>query len=152
MPDAPDQATSDHGWDVGDEKVRLRQIVGRLRATGTRVSLFMDPEPGAMAGAAATGAERIELYTGPYALAYGTPDGEILLKRHVDAAAAAAAQGLGVNAGHDLNLDNLPGFRRAVPNLLEVSIGHAITADALEIGFPAAVEAYLRALGRAPFA
>ncbi|HEX6143859.1 MAG TPA: pyridoxine 5'-phosphate synthase [Geminicoccaceae bacterium] len=152
VPDAPDQATSDHGWDVAVEKARLRRIVERLRAAGSRVSLFMDPEPGAMAGAAATGAERIELYTGPYAFAFGAGEGEGLLERYVRAAGAADAAGLGINAGHDLNLDNLPPFRRAIPKLAEVSIGHAITADALKIGFPAAVEAYLRALGRAPFA
>ncbi|MDX1539804.1 MAG: pyridoxine 5'-phosphate synthase [Geminicoccaceae bacterium] len=152
VPDAPDQATSDHGWDVAAEKGRLRKIVERLGQAGARTSLFMDPEPGAMAGAAAVGADRIELYTGPYAFAFGSADGEVLLRRYAEAAEAAGAAGLGVNAGHDLNLDNLPAFRRAVPHLLEVSIGHAITADALKLGFPAAVEAYLRALGRAPFA
>lgn len=152
VPDAPGQATSDHGWDVAGEGARLGRIVERLKGDGARVSLFMDPEAGAMAGAAATGADRIELYTGPYAFAFGTDEGEVLLRSYIDAAGAAAATGLGVNAGHDLNLDNLPPFRRAIPNLTEVSIGHAITADALKIGFPAAVEAYLRALGRAPFA
>ena len=101
-----------------------------------------------MAKAAGAGADRVELYTGPYAAAFeiGINEAVILLKRYADAADAAHAAGLGINAGHDLSLDNLPSFRRALPMLAEVSIGHAITADALRIGFPAAVEAYLRAL------
>lgn len=152
VPDAPEQATSDHGWDVAGEMGRLRRVSERLKKDGARVSLFMDPEPAAMASAATAGADRIELYTGPYAFAFGTEDGSVLLGRYADAAEAAGAAGLGVNAGHDLNLDNLEAFRAAIPALAEVSIGHAITADALRLGFPAAVEAYLRALGRAPFA
>jgi pyridoxine 5-phosphate synthase len=148
VPDAPEQSTSDHGWGLEKERGRLRQVVRELKAGGARVSLFMDPEPGLMAAAAATGADRVELYTGPYAFAYGTADGEILLKRYAEAASAARAAGLGINAGHDLNLDNLATFARAIPDLAEVSIGHAITADALRLGFPAAVEAYLAALGR----
>jgi pyridoxine 5-phosphate synthase len=152
VPDAPEQATSDHGWDVAGDMGRLRRVIGRLKNGGSRVSLFMDPEPATMADAATAGADRIELYTGPYAFAFGTEDGSLLLRRYADAAAAAGAAGLGVNAGHDLNLDNLAAFRKAIPQLAEVSIGHAITADALRLGFPAAVEAYLRALGRAPFA
>jgi pyridoxine 5-phosphate synthase len=108
----------------------------------------MDPDPGTIALAAMLGADRVELYTGPYAHAFASGQASALLGRYVDAALAAGAAGLGVNAGHDLNLDNLPAFCHALPQLAEVSIGHAITADALRLGFPAAVEAYLRALRR----
>lgn len=146
VPDTPDQRTSDHGWDLIAQKSFLRDVIGDLKRSGARLCLFMDPEPGEMAKAAGAGADRVELYTGPYAEAFATDDAALMLQRYVDAAEAAAAAGLGVNAGHDLSLDNLPDFRRAVPMLAEVSIGHAITADALRIGFPAAVEAYLRAL------
>lgn len=148
VPDAPEQHTSDHGWEIKGSFGRLREIIREIKAAGARVSLFMDPEPGSMAEAATAGADRIELYTGPYAHVFGTPDGEILLGRYAEAALAAGQAGLGVNAGHDLSLDNLPPFCRAVPQLVEVSIGHAITADALRIGFPAAVSAYLRAIAR----
>jgi len=146
VPDAPDQRTSDHGWDLVGQKRLLREVITDLKSSGARVCLFMDPEPGEMAKAAGAGADRVELYTGPYAQAFETSDAALLLQRYAEAAAAAAAAGLGVNAGHDLSLDNLPAFRRALPMLAEVSIGHAITADALRIGFAAAVEAYLRAL------
>jgi len=152
VPDAPDQRTSDHGWDVPREAGRLTELIETLQAAGARVSLFMDPDPDAMAEAARVGADRIELYTGPYAHAFGTADGERLLQRYVEAARGAAGAGLGVNAGHDLNLDNLPAFCNAIPELAEVSIGHAITADALRLGFPAAVEAYLRAITHIPLA
>jgi len=146
VPDAPDQRTSDHGWDLVEQKSYLREIITELKGSGARVCLFMDPLPGDMAKAAGAGADRIELYTGPYAEAFETEDAALLLRRYAESAEAASAAGLGVNAGHDLNLDNLPDFRRALPDLAEVSIGHAITADALRIGFAAAVEAYLRAL------
>jgi pyridoxine 5-phosphate synthase len=148
VPDAPDQATSDHGWDLVQDGERLAPLIAELKSSGARVSLFMDAEPGAMARAAEIGADRIELYTGPYAHAFGSAEGADLLKQYAQAARAAAQAGLGVNAGHDLNLDNLPPFCNAIPELAEVSIGHAITADALRIGFPAAVEAYLRATMR----
>ena len=146
VPDAPDQRTSDHGWDLVGQKSFLRDVISELKASVARVCLFMDPEPGDMAKAAGAGADRVELYTGPYAEAFDTGDAALLLGRYAESAEAAADAGLGVNAGHDLSLDNLPSFRRALPMLAEVSIGHAITADALRIGFPAAVEAYLRAL------
>ena len=147
VPDAPDQRTSDHGWDL-KEPGRLRPLIREFKASGARVSLFMDPDPGTIATAATVGADRIELYTGPYAHAFAAGEAALLLKRYVQAAEAAVEAGLGVNAGHDLNLDNLPAFCHVIPQLAEVSIGHAITADALRIGFPAAVEAYLRALRR----
>jgi pyridoxine 5-phosphate synthase len=148
VPDAPDQRTSDHGWDLARDGARLAPIIAQLRASGARVSLFLDPEPAQVAGVRQAGADRIELYTGPYAHAFGGPSAKALLERYVRTAEAAAGAGLGINAGHDLNLDNLPTFAHAIPQLAEVSIGHAITADALRIGFPAAVEAYLRALRR----
>jgi len=148
VPDAPDQRTSDHGWDLARDGARLAPIIAELHGSGARVSLFLDPEPAQVAGVKEAGADRIELYTGPYAYEFGRPGAKRLLERYVRTAEAAAALGLGVNAGHDLNLDNLPTFVHAVPQLAEVSIGHAITADALRIGFPAAVEAYLRALRR----
>ena len=148
VPDAPDQRTSDHGWDVKASFRSLRSVIRELKDSGARVSLFMDPDPGAIASAATVGADRIELYTGPYAHAYASGEAAPLLRRYIQAAEAAEEAGLGVNAGHDLNLDNLPAFSQAIPQLAEVSIGHAITADALRIGFAAAVEAYLRALRR----
>ncbi len=152
VPDAPDQRASDHGWDVARDGGRLSELIAALRPSGARVCLFMDPDPAAMAGVAALGADRIELYTGPYAEAFAAGEAAILVRRYAQAAEAAADCGLGVNAGHDLNLDNLPPFCQALPQLAEVSIGHAITADALRIGFPAAVEAYLRAIKRVPLA
>jgi pyridoxine 5-phosphate synthase len=152
VPDAPDQATSDHGWDVGASFRELRAVIAELKASGARVSLFMDADPAAIAPAATVGADRIELYTGPYAHAFASGAVQPLLRRYAAAAEAAVEAGLGVNAGHDLNLDNLPAFCQAVPQLAEVSIGHAITADALRLGFPAAVEAYLRAIKRVALA
>jgi pyridoxine 5-phosphate synthase len=148
VPDAPDQRTSDHGWDLARDGARLAPVIAELRASGARVSLFLDPDPAQVAGVRQAGADRIELYTGPYAHAFGSAGAKALLERYVRTAEAAQEAGLGVNAGHDLNLDNLPTFVQAIPQLAEVSIGHAITADALRIGFPAAVEAYLRALRR----
>ena len=121
-----------------------------LKAQGLRVALFVDCEVEVMPMARAVGADRVELYTEPYARAFGTPDEEAALRRCLAAAEAARAAGLGVNAGHDLNLDNLPRLAAAVPWLLEVSIGHAIAADALLMGFPAAVRAYLAALSGGP--
>jgi pyridoxine 5-phosphate synthase len=152
VPDAPEQKTSDHGWDLARDAGRLAKLIGKLKESGARISLFMDPEPATIATAATIGADRIELYTGPYAEAFAEGQAGILLRRYAQAAEAAAEAGLGVNAGHDLNLDNLPAFCQALPQLAEVSIGHAITADALRIGFPAAVEAYLRAIRRVSLA
>ena len=154
VPDAPDQRTSDHGWDLVREGERLAPLIAELKASGARISLFLDPEPALVPRAREVGADRIELYTEPYARAFAAGRGEAgaVLARYVAAARAAARVGLGVNAGHDLNLDNLPAFCQAIPELAEVSIGHAITADALRLGFPAAVEAYLRAIRRTALA
>jgi pyridoxine 5-phosphate synthase len=148
VPDDPAQNTSDHGWDVVKHLETLKPIVAELKDLGCRVSLFLDPDPEMAKYAADTGADRIELYTESYAKAY--EQGGDTLKQSLDAftatAEAAEAVGLGVNAGHDLNLDNLPGFC-AIPNVLEVSIGHALVADALAMGMEAAVQAYLSACG-----
>ena len=146
VPDAPEQRTSDHGWDLAADGRRLEPIVARLGAAGIRVSVFMDPEAAAMPLARDIGAARIELYTESYARAFVAGDYAATLERFAAAAQAAADLGLGVNAGHDLNLANLPVFRRTVPQLAEVSIGHAFTSDALELGYAEAVRAYLAAL------
>jgi len=146
VPDSPDARTSDHGWDVARDGARLTDIIGMLHDLGIRVSVFMDPDPGQIERVPATGADRIELYTEPYATAWDTPERDRMTARYRDAAALASGIGLGVNAGHDLNLANLGHFCRVVPNVLEVSIGHAITADALEMGWTRAVGAYLDVL------
>ena len=146
VPDSEDQFTSDHGWSFPPDAQRLQPLIAECRQLGVRVSLFMDPVPQQMAAARAVGADRVELYTEPYAAAWGTPDQAAQLQRYAAAAQAALDAGLGVNAGHDLNLDNLPAFVRAVPGLAEVSIGHAFIADALEQGYAATTQAYLRCL------
>ena len=143
VPDAEGQFTSDHGWRFPQDAQRLAPLVAEAQALGARVSLFMDADPAAMAAAKAVGADRVELYTEPYAAAWGTPQQATQLARFRAAAQAALDCGLGVNAGHDLNRDNLPAFVRAVPGLSEVSIGHALLADALELGYAATVQAYL---------
>jgi pyridoxine 5-phosphate synthase len=146
VPDETGAFTSDHGWDLARDASRLRPVIDEAKALGVRVSLFMDPEPQAMALAREAGADRVELYTEPYAQAFGTPQQAQWLARYRAAAEAALAAGLGVNAGHDLNRDNLPPFLTAVPGVLEVSIGHALTADALEFGMAAAVRMYVAAI------
>jgi len=142
VPDSDGQFTSDHGWDLAAEGERLRPLIAECRALGVRVSLFMDAEPGVMAAARAVGADRVELYTEPYAAAWGQAGQGAQLARFAAAAAAAQGAGLGVNAGHDLNRDNLADFLRAVAGVLEVSIGHALIADALEFGLPETVRRY----------
>ena len=146
VPDSEGQFTSDHGWSFPQDAERLRPLVAECSALGVRVSLFMDPLPEQMAAARALGADRVELYTEPYAAAWGTPAAAQQLQRYAAAAKAALAAGLGINAGHDLNRDNLPAFVRAVPGLQEVSIGHALIGDALELGYAATVRAYLDCL------
>ena len=149
VPDAPDQRTSDHGWDLAQERERLIPVIAELKAHGIRVSLFMDPEPSLIARARMVGADRIEIYTEPYARAFGTPDQGAALDACVACTREAEQAGLGVNAGHDLNLKNLPALCRAAPGILEVSIGHALIADALELGLRDTVRAYLDALASA---
>lgn len=146
VPDAPGARTSDQGWDVKRDGARLKDVVARLHELAIRVSVFMDPDLGQIERVRETGADRIELYTEPYARAWGTPAQDPVTQQYADAARLAQALGLGVNAGHDLNLDNLGYFCRTVPGVTEVSIGHAITADALEMGWTHAVRAYLAAL------
>jgi pyridoxine 5-phosphate synthase len=146
VPDELSAATSDHGWDLTRDAGRLRPIVAELKALGVRVSLFMDADAQAMATARAMGADRVELYTEPYARAFGTSAQDEALRRYRTAAEAAANCGLGINAGHDLNRANLPLFLRSVPGVLEVSIGHALIADAIEFGIARTVGLYLEAL------
>jgi pyridoxine 5-phosphate synthase len=148
VPDAPGQFTSDHGFAI-DDLARVAPLVAEARALGVRVSLFMDPDPAAMAAVAAIGADRVELYTEPYAAAHGTPTQAAQLARYAAAANAALAAGLGVNAGHDLNRANLTDFLRAVPGVQEVSIGHALIADALELGYSETVRDYQRCIQKA---
>ena len=146
VPDSVGQFTSDHGWRFPEDAERLAPLVAECKALRVRVSLFMDPVPEQMAAARAVGADRVELYTEPYAAAWGTPRQSAELARYRDAAQAALDAGLGVNAGHDLNRDNLADFLAAVPGVLEVSIGHALIADALELGYGDTVVAYQRCI------
>lgn len=151
VPDSEDQFTSDHGWNLEDAATRERLVplIGEARALGVRVSLFMDPLPEQMAAARALGADRVELYTEPYAAAWATGNDtqrREQLQRYAAAAQAALDAGLGVNAGHDLNRENLAPFLAEVPGVAEVSIGHAFIADALELGYTATVGEYLRCL------
>lgn len=149
VPDAEGQFTSDHGWSFPQDAERLRPLIAECRDLGVRVSLFMDPAPGQMALAQAVGADRVELYTEPYAAAWGHASQAAQLQRYAVAAQAALDTGLGVNAGHDLNRDNLTAFLRQVPGVAEVSIGHALIADALELGYGATVRDYLRCIADA---
>lgn len=149
VPDAEGQFTSDHGWSFPADAEALRPLITECHALGVRVSLFMDPDPAQMAHARALGADRVELYTEPYAASWGHASLAAQLQRYVAAAQSALDAGLGVNAGHDLNRDNLGEFLRGVPGVAEVSIGHALIADALEMGYEATVKAYLLCIERA---
>ncbi len=150
VPDDIRQATSDHGWDVAAHRTFLSSVVGGLKGLGLRVSLFVDPEPeGSNTAnlAAAVGADRVEIFTGPYG---GASDSETRAREFAKVVAtgnAAKAAGLGLNAGHDLTLDNLPPLVEALPHLAEVSIGHALTGDALIHGMAEAVRRYRVAAG-----
>lgn len=146
VPDSEDQRTSDHGWSFPADADRLKPLIAEAKALGVRVSLFMDPLPEAMAAVKAVGADRVELYTESYASAFGTPRQAEVLAQFSAAARAALAAGLGVNAGHDLSAENITAFLQAVPGVQEVSIGHAFVADALELGYDAAVRTYLRSI------
>jgi pyridoxine 5-phosphate synthase len=149
VPDSEGQFTSDHGWDMGADAKRLRPIIDEARSLGVRVSLFMDPLPEAMRAVKDAGADRIELYTEGYARAFATPQQPAVLAMYAKTAKAALDCGLGVNAGHDLNRDNLTAFLLEVPGVSEVSIGHAFIADALELGYEGATREYLAAIARA---
>ena len=141
VPDDPNQKTSDHGWDLKRDRERLIPIISELKDLGVRVSLFIDPDKEQIRRAPETGTDRIELYTEGYARAYESGNVETLFKQYKQAAQLAQELGLGVNAGHDLNLENLAKFC-SIPGILEVSIGHAITADALKMGLGNAVKSY----------
>ena len=149
VPDSDAQLTSDHGFDFARDGERLRPHIAALKALDCRVSLFVDAGDAAVAQAAAIGAERVELYTGPFAEAFAAGDAGDALAACADSAARAHAAGLGVNAGHDLSQRNLPAFLAAVPGVLEVSIGHALVDDALYAGLDATVRAYLALLASA---
>ncbi len=154
VPDSENQFTSDHGWDLTDFAIcqNLREQIAECHALGVRVSLFMDAETAPMPLAKALGADRVELYTEPYAAVWASGDTDAKnrqLQRFAQAAQAALDAGLQVNAGHDLNQDNLTGFLRTVPGVSEVSIGHAFMADALEAGYDATVKNYLRCISEA---
>lgn len=149
VPDDPAQATSDHGWDIAANGTMLAETIERLQNGQMRVSLFVDADPSVAALAAEVGADRVELYTGPYGRPGGDPTTELArLKATADACrkagrrAARGGAGLGVNAGHDLTLANLPALIQAIPDLDETSIGHALTADALIYGFAETVRRY----------
>jgi len=142
VPDAPDQLTSDHGWDIIKHGDRLRDIIKQLREAGIRTSLFLDPDPEQIRPALESGTDRIELYTESYAHAYGSAREEPVFKQFSEAAQLAQELGMGVNAGHDLNQDNLGKFL-GIPGILEVSIGHALTVESLIDGFEKTIENYL---------
>ena len=147
VPDGNDQLTSDHGFDITRDGDRLRPIVEQLKGWGCRVSLFMDPDPAQISLVRALGADRVELYTETYARAHECGEHGTSLTQFQEAAAEATLHGLGINAGHDLNLSNLPDFH--IDALLEVSIGHAFTIDALRYGVADAISRYLQALDAA---
>jgi pyridoxine 5-phosphate synthase len=147
VPDAPGVLTSEEGWKLGDaERMIVDAAIAELKPLGCRVILFVDPMPEVVDRVEATGADGIEIYTGAYAAAFRRGDADAALAACAATAARAAERGLVVNAGHDLNLHNLPGLIAAMPFLAEASIGHELTADALTIGFAAAVRAYKQAL------
>jgi pyridoxine 5-phosphate synthase len=150
VPDDPEQPTSDHGWDFVANADILRAIVARLRKDGARVSLFCDPDASTeqIAAAKSTGADRIELYTGPYGSCHDDSEKAAKeLEKLGKTAEAARTAGLGVNAGHDLTVANLPALARRIPDLSEVSIGHGLTADALEFGMAETVRRFRKACG-----
>ena len=146
VPDGENQFTSDHGWRFPEDAAKLKDVIAEAKDLGARVSLFMDADPRAMGAAAEVGADRVELYTEPYAQAHGTPMYASVLQMFSAAALAAQHAGLEVNAGHDLNLLNLRDFVQGVADVKEVSIGHALMGDAWETGYSATVQAYLDCL------
>ncbi len=148
VPDHPDQLTSDHGWDTIEDADYLTSVIDELKEYGDRVSLFVDPIPSFVKGAAEVGADRVELYTGPYAEHF-PKNKEKAIENYIAAAQQAHKLGLGVNAGHDLNLNNLPYLYNHLPHLLEVSIGHALVSDALYYGLADTIAAYQAKLDNA---
>ena len=147
VPDAPDVLTSDQGWNLQADVEWVRRVLERLHGNGVRTSLFLDPDADQVRRAKDIGTDRIELYTERYARLFSTPQRDEVFEEYRQAALAAQEVGLHLNAGHDLNLDNLSHFAEKVPGLLEVSIGHALICDALYMGLRPAVRAYLQTLG-----
>ncbi|MBT8146964.1 MAG: pyridoxine 5'-phosphate synthase [Gammaproteobacteria bacterium] len=148
VPDDPGQLTSDHGWDIAANRNLLTQVNGRLREAGVRSSLFLDPQAECVAQVPAVNADRIELYTEEYAECFGTDRQSDIWERYRQAAQKAVELGLGVNAGHDLNLENLADFLR-IPGILEVSIGHALVVEALHLGVETVIQRYLEIISNA---
>lgn len=146
VPDAPGQLTSDHGWNLKENARRLVPLVDELKELGVRVSLFVDPDPEQIKLAPQSHTDRVELYTEPYARAFEEGNTEQVLDKYALAARTGQDLGVGVNAGHDLNLKNLATFC-SIPDILEVSIGHALVCEALEMGLHETVKAYLKVLG-----
>lgn len=149
VPDDPFQGTSDHGWDIARHRGMLATIISRLHWGRMRVSLFIDPDPAAPALAKSVDADRVEIYTGPYGGAFERADAARELAKVVATGKAAEKAGVGLNAGHDLTVANLPPLVKALPNLKEVSIGHAVIADALEFGMAETVHRFRAAIGDA---
>lgn len=147
VPDTEGQLTSNHGWDTIKHQEYLKEIIAEFKAAGIRVSIFVDPEVSMIEGAAKTGTDRIELYTEAFASQYHSKK-ETAIKPYVGAANLATRLGLGINAGHDLDLHNLKYFSQQIPDLLEVSIGHALIADALYLGLENTIQMYLRQLSK----
>jgi pyridoxine 5-phosphate synthase len=145
VPDPPDVLTSNAGWDTKTQRGLLQEVIGKLKESGCRVSIFVDPDPEMAAAAKETGADRIELYTESFARAYHK-NREEAVKPYVDAAIAARESGLEINAGHDLDLENLRFFHLSIPELAEVSIGHALVCDALYLGLENTIRLYLKEL------
>lgn len=145
VPVRPGEVTSDHGWRLPEQHATVAPIIARLKAKRIRTAVFVDAVPEMMPAVAATGVDRVEIYTEPYAAAWGTPKLTAELERVKRTAAAAVAAGMQVNAGHDLNLRNTPLLARSVPEIVEASIGHALLADALYLGLAETVQRYVRA-------
>jgi pyridoxine 5-phosphate synthase len=145
VPDGPDTITSNAGWDTIKHQNFLKEIIAEIRLLGVRVSVFVDPAANMVEGAKKAGADRIELYTEPYAAQYAK-NREIAVKPYIEAAAIAQSVGLGINAGHDLDLHNLAFLKKSLGNLDEVSIGHALICDALYLGLENTIQLYLRQL------
>ena len=145
VPDKPDAITSNSGWDTHKNETLLKEVVNQLKKSGIRVSIFVDPETKMVEGAKKVGADRIELYTEPYATHFPV-NKEGAIKSYIDAAKVAHEIGLGINAGHDLDLNNLRYLKQSIPHLDEVSIGHALISDALHFGLENTIQLYLRQL------
>lgn len=145
VPDGPDAITSNAGWDTVKHEKFLQEVIAEIKSYGVRVSVFVDPTAGMVEGAKKTGADRIELYTEPYASQFHQ-NKEASIKSYIEAAHVAHAAGLGINAGHDLDLKNLKFLKTSIPQLDEVSIGHALICDALYLGLENTIQLYLRQL------